>query len=108
VAGCNTRGGTNERSLDNFYNAIKNHPVSSALIIKNGSVIFQYFDDGYNENSIFAMNSCAKSITSALVGIAIDRGYIEGVDTKIETYFPQLNYFEDERSEITVRLFVVG
>lgn len=35
--------------------------------------------------------SCSKSVTSALIGIAIDKGYIKGVNQPVLDFFPQRN-----------------
>ena len=39
---------------------------------------------------MFTLQSTSKSVTSALIGIAIDKGYIESVDVPLSTYFPQI------------------
>ena len=50
------------------------------------------------------MYSCTKSITSALIGIAIEQGLIAGIDVKLTEYFPQLAESEDAyKQEITIR-----
>ena len=35
---------------------------------------------GYDETNAFPIHSCSNSITSALAGIAIQQGYIGGMD----------------------------
>jgi len=95
--------GMDIKTLNNFYESIKEKPVNAVLIIKDGYIISQYFKDNYNEDSVFNMHSCTKSVTSALVGIAIDRGLISDINVKISDYFPQLNDSSDERKkEITI------
>ena len=42
----------------------------------------------------------AKSYYAALIGISIDKGEIGSLDDKVVSY---LEYFNDERSEITIR-----
>ena len=42
----------------------------------------------------------AKIYYAELIGISIDRGEIGGLDVKVLNY---LEYFNDERSEITIR-----
>lgn len=64
--------------------------VLAAVIVKDDYIVDEYYKPGYDENNLFILNSASKSITSALVGIAIEQGYIAGADTPIGEYFPQL------------------
>jgi CubicO group peptidase (beta-lactamase class C family) len=49
------------------------------------------------------MASVTKAFTSALTGIAIQEGYIDGVDTPIHTFFPDYaDRFDSLKREITV------
>lgn len=82
--------GVDPETLEAFYAAIAKEPLLTVLIIKDGSIISQYAKEGYLADGMFSMNSCTKSVTGALVGIAIDRGLIGGVDTKLTDFFPEL------------------
>jgi CubicO group peptidase (beta-lactamase class C family) len=50
------------------------------------------------------MKSASKSVISALVGIAIDRGIIDSVDVKVAEYFPELIAGSDDarKQQITI------
>ena len=56
-------------------------------------------------NSRHESFSAAKSFTSALIGIAIEEGYLSGVDETIGTFFPQLNEpgMDEAKKEITIK-----
>jgi len=86
-------------AIDEFYLTIEDKPVYGVLIVKDGNIVSQYYKDDYDENIVFSMNSCAKSFTSALVGIAIEQGIISNADTYISEFFPQLINSGDERRE---------
>lgn len=77
-------------------------PLLSAIIIKNDCIIDEYYQDGYNDKSQFVLNSASKSVTSALIGIAIDKGYIENTDVLISNYFPQIENLNQRWKEITI------
>jgi len=95
--------GVDPEVLDGFYESLWNQQVNAVLIVKDGYLISQYYKRGYDRNRVVPMYSCAKSFTSALVGIAVEQGLIESADTKITEYFPQLNDSGDERKkEITI------
>ena len=75
------------------------------LIIKNGYLIAEgYFNDGAVERKT-GLASVTKSYTSALVGIALDQGYLSGVDQKMMDFFPEVaGQINDPRKEqITIR-----
>ena len=58
--------------------------IDSILIVKNGYLVFEeYLGSIYDVDSRHIIHSCTKSYTSALVGIAIEEGYIESVDEKL-------------------------
>jgi CubicO group peptidase (beta-lactamase class C family) len=78
--------------------------INSLLVIKDGKLIAEkYFHEGAIDLEQ-KTQSVTKSFTSALVGIAIDQGYIEGVDQKMMDFFPELvNQIKDSRKyDITI------
>ncbi len=63
--------------------------MRSLLIIRNGFLIHEtYFSSFADENTSINIYSCTKSVTSSLIGIAIDEGFIGGVDDLVIDYFP--------------------
>lgn len=67
-------------------------PISSILINQEGEMIAEEYFGRMNAGSAHNIKSASKSILSILVGIAIDRGYLEGVHQPIGEFFP--DYFE--------------
>ena len=79
--------------------------VHSLLILKEGKIACEAYLSGHAWNydrqryrgefidfsvdSLHNLASVTKSVTSILIGIAIDRGFIPGVDEKIMRYFPE-------------------
>ena len=61
------------------------------LIIKNDSVWYENYAEGYDANSNTNSFSMAKSITSALLGKAIYDDYIKGLDQPVADFFPQFD-----------------
>jgi CubicO group peptidase (beta-lactamase class C family) len=65
--------------------------ASTALIVlRRDTVVYEGYFNGYGRSSINTSFSVAKSITSLLVGIAIDRGYVLSVDDPVTDYLPEL------------------
>ncbi len=63
--------------------------IDSLLIIRNGYLIYEtYPSELYDESERHHLFSVTKSFTSTLIGIAIDKGYIGGIDDYILDFFP--------------------
>ncbi len=57
------------------------------LIIKNDSIFYENYATGYDHKSKTNSFSMAKSITSALLGKAIEDGYIKSLDQPVSDFF---------------------
>ena len=80
--------------------AFADNSTLGVVVIKNGKIIGEKYAPGYDLNSHGTSWSMAKSFYAALIGISIDRGEIGSLDDRVINY---LEYFNDERSEITIR-----
>jgi CubicO group peptidase (beta-lactamase class C family) len=63
--------------------------ISSVLFARGGALVLEEYFGGSGRDSLHSTRSAAKAITSALVGIAIDQGYVESVDVPLLPYFPE-------------------
>jgi CubicO group peptidase (beta-lactamase class C family) len=80
-------GKVKEAAVDDF---LRSSNTTSFIVIENGAVIYERYLNDYKRDSIVTSFSMAKSVTSALVGIAIDEGYISSIDDPIIDYLPEL------------------
>ena len=88
-----------------YYNAAELETIYSLLVVKNGYLIAEdYFNDGSVDQKD-RLQSVTKSYTSALVGIALEQGYLSSVDQKMLDFFPEVaDQITDPRKEqITIR-----
>jgi CubicO group peptidase (beta-lactamase class C family) len=77
--------------------------LRSLLVSQRGQLVADYYARGVRPDAPANVKSASKSIISALVGIAIDRGAIKSVKEPIVTYFPELRTDADRRKQaITV------
>lgn len=77
--------------------------LHSLLASVDGTVVLERYFNGTSASRLANVKSVAKSIISALVGVAIERRLIPGVDTPIVQYFPELKRDSDRRKlEITI------
>jgi len=75
--------------------------IHSLTIIHNDSLALEEYFGEWNRHMLHDCFSVTKSFTSALVGISIDQGKIDGVAENLLNYFPEYNDIEnlDERKE---------
>jgi len=88
-----------------YYEASGLDTIYSLLVVKNGKLIAEkYFNVG-SIDELGKRASVTKSYTSALVGIALDKGYLSSVDQKMLEFFPDIaDQIKDPRKEqITIR-----
>lgn len=78
-----------QESLDDIFDI---GTVQSLIIQKNGEIIHEQYNGSIDGNDPTNIKSASKSIISLLIGIAIDKGFIDGVDQTIGDFFPE--YFE--------------
>ena len=91
------------RFADALASAKQMPRLHSLVASVRGIVVLERYFNGAGAARAANVKSVAKSLISALVGIAIDRRLIPGPDTPIVTYFPQLKRDPDRRKlEITV------
>jgi len=92
------------------YAATPKFNTDGILVIKNGYIVSEAYFRGFRKDVKHVSHSMAKSFTSALIGIAIDKGLVSGVDEKLCKHFHDWDYEEwdcddedDYRSRITIR-----
>lgn len=78
----------NDLPLDEFLE--KNKTVAF-LVIRNDTLLTENYFRGYDQASSVASFSMAKSVTSILIGCAIDDGIIQSVHDPIVKYLPELS-----------------
>jgi CubicO group peptidase (beta-lactamase class C family) len=62
--------------------------VHSVLIVRNGYLVTEAYFYPYRPDTLHSIYSCTKSFVSALIGIALDKGFIRGVDQPLWSMFP--------------------
>jgi CubicO group peptidase (beta-lactamase class C family) len=65
-------------------------PVRSMLIIRNDTLLYDFYGEKTTSDDLNASYSVAKSFTSALVGIAISEGHIKSVKQQVIDFIPEL------------------
>lgn len=95
--------GDNHREwpLHEDYNSAQETPELAAfnrkretaafLIIKNDSIWFEKYFNGYTSDSLTNSFSVAKSLVSAMLGKALMQGHIKSLEQPVSDFFPQFD-----------------
>ncbi len=85
---------------ESLQKANKDWETIAYVIIKNDSVWFENYYDGYNKDSKSNSFSMAKSYVSGLMGKAIKDGYIKSLDQPVCDFLPE--FCDGEAAKMTV------
>lgn len=64
------------------------YQIDSVLVVRNGYVVLDAYFWPFSKGQKHIIHSCTKSVMSALIGIAIDKGYIKNVNQPVMEFFP--------------------
>ncbi len=88
-----------------YYNAAKLETIYGLLVIKDGYLVAEkYFNEG-SADELSKRASVTKSYTSALVGIALEQGYLSSVEQKMLDFFPDIagGITDPRKEQIAIR-----
>jgi CubicO group peptidase (beta-lactamase class C family) len=89
---------TKRVALDELLRTTGTHAF---IVVRDNQVLYEDYFNGFARDSVCTAWSLSKSVTSALVGIAIAEGYIKSVDDPMVNYLPELK--DQGFGPITVR-----
>ena len=87
------REGFNKRLFNEILNKIEKGDygaLTSLIVISNNKLVAEHYFNGWEKDSVHTVQSVSKSITSLLIGKAIELGKINSVDEKITDILPEL------------------
>jgi CubicO group peptidase (beta-lactamase class C family) len=77
------------------------HHLAGVMVLQHGRVRLQRFAPGFGPAQRWESFSVAKSVTSTLLGIALQRGDIHSLDDTLGTYIPELR--DSAYAKVTVQ-----
>ena len=79
--------------------------LESMLIVRDGVLVLDEYFYGFTADRPHSIQSVTKSVTSLLMGVAIDQGAIDGIDQPVYEFFPEYagKPWIDQRYPITLR-----
>lgn len=95
----------NTNQIDEAFSDAEHIPSLTSLIVKQrGNIIKEKYFGSADSDQEYDVHSVTKSITSILIGIAIDKGYIQSVDQKINEFIvPPVATVPPDKSDLTIR-----
>ena len=76
------------KAFENFSVKSKNFLTEGLVVIKDGQINYEYYDDKYSADQPHIVWSVSKTITGALLGTAVKEGKIS-LDQNLNQFYPQ-------------------
>lgn len=92
------------KNLDAF---LEDTDTWAFLVIQHDTILYERYFNGHQRDSLVTSFSVAKSFDSALIGIAIEEGYIKSVNDPITDYIPELAERDPRFREIQIRYLLM-
>jgi CubicO group peptidase (beta-lactamase class C family) len=87
---------------DDLQSFLRDTGSQAFIVIQNDQVIYEAYFNGWERDSTVTSFSIAKSFTSALIGRAIQDGYIESLDDPITAHLHELAERDARFADITI------
>ncbi|MFQ5629601.1 MAG: serine hydrolase [bacterium] len=86
-----------------FTEAGESERMRSLLVMHQGKLVAEAYFNGAGPEKAVNLKSVTKSLTSALVGVALRKGWIESVEDPIGKYLPERMGAHPQKAAITIR-----
>ena len=77
-----------DKTVDDYMNEAQ---ITGLLILKNGQIVEERYQYDRQPNMPMRSFSMAKSFTSMLIGIALEKGFIKSLDDRVSDYWPEIS-----------------
>ena len=91
-----------EEITDNILND-QYKGIHSMLIVRKGFLVFEEYFKGYKSDDLQHIFSITKSVSSSLIGIAIDKEFLQGVEDSVLSFFPQYNITDPIKQKLLLK-----
>ncbi len=78
----------------------------SVLVARHGTLVVEEYFYGFDRDTWHDMRSASKTVTSTLIGLAVQEGSLEGSGATALQYFPKYRRYanwDERKAEITIR-----
>lgn len=92
----------NDKKNKRLLDLLEDGQTTAFLVIRNDTILYERYLNDYHRHSMNTSFSVAKSITSFMIGKAIDDGLIKSRTDQLTTYLPQLSQTDKRYEEVTI------
>lgn len=78
--------------------------ITGVVVLEESKIVFENYFNDYKQYDTIHIASVTKSIISALIGIAIDKGLIKSIEQNILDFFPE---YKTKRGEKTIQKITI-
>jgi len=84
--------GFSSKGLSEIFTYVKEKKpnIHSLLVVRNKKIVLDAYFYPFQSNLRHDIASCTKSVTSLLIGIAKDKGYLKSEDQLVSSFFPEI------------------
>jgi CubicO group peptidase (beta-lactamase class C family)/AcrR family transcriptional regulator len=79
-----------DAKLKPFGEYLKARRIRAFVVIRNDTILYERYLGGYEPSDRWSSFSVAKSVASAVLGLALDHGIISSLDDPVTKYLPEL------------------
>ena len=97
--------GISSQVLDSLMYFVKstNQNIHHLTILRNNHTILDTDFYPYSSHNLHDLASVTKSITSLLIGIAIDKGYLKDENEPVLNFFPEITKHNQQLNSLTIK-----
>ena len=88
--------------IDDLDDFLEGTQTQAFIVIQDDAILYEKYFNGASRDTIVTSFSVAKAWDSALIGAAIDDGFIQSVDDPITDYLPELAERDPAFADITI------
>ena len=96
--------GVNPVAIESLYQEVAqepHHDLKAIVIVRDGRLASEHYFNGDSADTLHDIRSATKSVTSLLMGIAIQKGLVHSVNDSIALYLPGLP--RDGKEKISIK-----
>jgi len=78
--------------------------INSVIVIRHGKLLIERYYNGASRTATHNPRSVGKTFAATVLGIAIDEGYISGIDQKLDAFYDLERYenYSDKKAAVTL------